>query len=133
MRHGTMSAELPVPAGPYSHVVRSGHLVICSGQGGIAPDGALRTGLIEQAEQCFANVLAALAAAGAAETDVVKVGVYLTTVDDFAAMNEVYARMFTAPYPARTTVYVGLPPGLLIEVDVIADLSPVPPHAKEHP
>ncbi|MEO8095221.1 MAG: RidA family protein, partial [Pseudolysinimonas sp.] len=76
MRNGIMSPHLPAPAGPYSHVVRAGDLVVCSGQGGISPDGVLADGITAQAEQCFANVLVALAAASAAETDIVKVGVY---------------------------------------------------------
>jgi enamine deaminase RidA (YjgF/YER057c/UK114 family) len=95
-------------------------MVLCAGQGGHDLDGSLATGIAEQTEQCLANVLAALAACGATETDVVKVGVYLTDVAHFAAMNEVYARVFSEPYPVRTTVYVGLPPGMLIEVDAIA-------------
>ena len=57
------------------------------------------------------NVMAALAAGGADETDIAKVTVYLTDPDHFAAMNDVYRRRFSAPYPARTTVFVGLMPG----------------------
>ena len=123
MRNGMISPELPTPAGPYSHVVTAGDVVACSGQGGMASDGTLAAGITAQTEQCLANVLAALAVAGAAETDVVKVGVYLTTPDDFAPMNEVYRRVFTDAYPARTTVYVGLPPGLLVEVDAMAVIA----------
>lgn len=123
MRTGTMNEALPAPAGPYSHVVRSGEVVACSGQAGIAADGRIAEGVARQTEQCFANVLAALEAGGASEPDIVKVNVYLTDVQDFAAMNEVYAQTFSEPYPARTTVYVGLPPGLLIEVDAVAVVS----------
>lgn len=91
-----------------------------SGQAGAHPDGTLDDTVGEQTAQTLRNVLAALAAAGAAETDVVSVRVYLTDVADFAAMNEAYATFFSQPYPARTTVYVGLPPGLLVEIDALA-------------
>src|SRR3954454_12382838 len=119
-RTASSTPGAPPPAGPYSQAVRSGAFVLCAGQGGFALDGSIAEGIAEQTEQCLANVLAALAAAGASESDVVRVGVYLTDVSQFAAMNEVYARVFSAPYPVRTTVYVGLPGEMLIEVDAIA-------------
>jgi 2-iminobutanoate/2-iminopropanoate deaminase len=122
-RTAASTPDAPPPAGPYSQAVRSGSLVLCAGQGGFALDGSIAAGIAEQTEQCLANVLAALAAAGAAETDVVRVGVFLTDVSQFAAMNEVYARVFSAPYPVRTTVYVGLPGEMLIEVDAVAVVS----------
>lgn len=120
MRRGIMSDRLPTPAGPYAHAVRSGELVLTSGQAGIRPDGSAPEGVDAQAAQCFANLIEALASAGAAERDIVRVGVFLTSPDDFAAMNQAYRRAFTDPFPARTTVYVGLPPGLLIEADAMA-------------
>lgn len=119
-RNATSSADGPSPAGPYSPCVRSGPMVFASGQSGHAPDGRLADDIATQSEQCLANVLAALASGGATEAHVLKVGVYLTDVAHFSAMNEVYARTFSAPYPARTTVYVGLPAGMLIEVDAVA-------------
>jgi 2-iminobutanoate/2-iminopropanoate deaminase len=122
-----MAAGLPRPAGPYSHVAGVGGLHFASGQAGADSEGRLASGIAAQSEQCFANLLAAVAAGGATEQDVVKVTVYLTDVADFGAMNEAYASVFTAPYPARTTVYVTLPPGLLIEADVVAVTA-----AKEH-
>jgi reactive intermediate/imine deaminase len=122
-----MAAGLPRPAGPYSHVAGAGGLHFASGQAGADSEGRLASGIVAQSKQCFANLLAAVAAAGATERDVVKVSVYLTAVADFAAMNEAYESVFTAPYPARTTVYVTLPPGLLIEADVVAVTA-----AKEH-
>jgi 2-iminobutanoate/2-iminopropanoate deaminase len=74
-----------------------------------------------QAEQTFSNLFAVLAAAGLGPEDVVKVNVYLTDMGDFAAMNEVYARQFSPPYPARTTVGVAsLPMGIKIEIEMIA-------------
>ena len=119
-RTAASTPDAPPPAGPYSQAVRAGSFVLCAGQSGHAADGTIADGVTEQTEQCLANVLAALAAAGAAEGDVVRVGVYLTDVAHFAAMNEVYARVFGTPYPVRTTVFVGLPPGMLIEVDAMA-------------
>jgi 2-iminobutanoate/2-iminopropanoate deaminase len=115
-----MAPALPRPAGPYSHVVGVGGLHFTSGQAGADSEGRLASGIAAQSKQCFANLLTAVAAAGATERDVVKVNVYLTDVADFAAMNDVYAATFTAPYPARTTVYVTLPPGMRIEADVVA-------------
>ena len=122
-RSAASTTGAPPPAGPYSQAVRAGAMVLCAGQSGHAVDGSIADDIAAQTEQCLANVLAVLAAGGAAETDVVRVGVYLTDVAQFAAMNEVYGRVFSAPYPVRTTVYVGLPPGMLIEVDAIASVS----------
>jgi 2-iminobutanoate/2-iminopropanoate deaminase len=122
-RTASANPDGPPPAGPYSPCVRSGPMVFVSGQSGRTPDGHLADDIVAQAEECLANVLATLASGGATEEDVVKVGVYLTHVEHFAAMNEVYARTFSTPPPARTTVYVGLPPGMLIEVDAMAVLS----------
>src|SRR6478672_7614717 len=119
-RSAASTTGAPPPAGPYSQAVRAGSMVLCAGQGGHALDGTIADDITAQTEQCLANVLAALAAGGAAESDVVKVGVYLTDVAHFAPMNEVYGRVFSAPYPVRTTVYVGLPSTMLIEVDAIA-------------
>lgn len=118
-----MAEGLPKPAGPYSHVAGGGGAFFASGQAGVRTEGRLADGIAEQSRQCFANLVTAVEAAGLAETDVVKVTVYLTDVADFAAMNEAYAAAFSSPYPARTTVYVGLPPGMLIEADVVAVAS----------
>jgi 2-iminobutanoate/2-iminopropanoate deaminase len=119
-RQAFSTDQAPPPAGPYSQSVRAGGVVVCAGQAGMTTDGVMLDGVAAQTEQCLANVLAALAASGATEQDVVRVNVYLTDVDHFAAMNEVYARTFSEPYPVRTTVYVTLPPGMLIEVDAMA-------------
>jgi 2-iminobutanoate/2-iminopropanoate deaminase len=112
----------PVPAGPYSQAVRIGDLVAVAGQVGIDPaTGALVSDdLGEQVAQTFRNVAACLEASGAGLDDVLRVDVYLTHVADFAAMNSVYGRVFTEPFPARTTVYVGLPPGVKVEITVLA-------------
>ena len=124
MTRTTSSTPLaPEPPGPFSQCVRTGPMVFCAGQSGHTADGTIADGIAEQTEQCLRNVLAVLASSGAAETDVVRVGVFLTDRSHFAAMNEVYARTFSQPYPARTTVYVGLPAGMLVEIDAVAVLD----------
>lgn len=123
-RSTTTAPGLPRPAGPYSHVAGTAGVHYASGQAGADGEGRLADGIAAQSRQCFRNLLTALEAAGAGEADVVKVTVYLTDVADFAAMNEVYADVFSSPYPARTTVYVTLPPGMLIEADVVALTAP---------
>jgi 2-iminobutanoate/2-iminopropanoate deaminase len=116
------TAEAPAPAGPYSQSVRIGSIVAAAGQGGADPTTGelVGPGVSEQSRQALANVAAVLAASGASLDDVIRVGVFLTDTDDFAAMNDVYRSVFSEPYPARTTVYVGLPDGMKVEVDAIA-------------
>ncbi len=109
--------------GPYSHGVETDGLVFCSGQTPIDPStGSLAEGGISaRTELCFENLLGVLRAAGLDSDDVVKVNVYLTDMDDFPAMNEVYATYFSTPYPARTTIGVAsLPLGSNIEIELIA-------------
>lgn len=115
----------PATAGPYSHAVRIGPFVHTAGQVGVDPaTRQAREGVEAQTRQALDNLRAALAAAGASMDDVLRVGVYLTRAEDFAAMNAVYREFFDAPYPARSTVYVGLNPGLLVEIDALAVLQP---------
>ncbi|CEG25764.1 RidA family protein [Bacillus sp. B-jedd] len=109
--------------GPYSHAVDAGELVYLSGQTPIDPStGELTKGGIgEQTRQCFANLFAVLEAAGLTSDDVVKVNVYLTDMNNFADMNEVYQTQFSEPFPARTTVAVlALPLGAEVEIEMIA-------------
>lgn len=116
--------EAPAPAGPYSHAVRIGSFVHTAGQVGVDPvTRAARDGIEAQTRQALENVRAALHAAGADMRDVLRVGVYLTDPQDFQAMNAVYREFFSEPYPARSTVYVGLNPGLLVEIDALAVLQ----------
>jgi 2-iminobutanoate/2-iminopropanoate deaminase len=114
--------EAPAPVGPYSQSVRIGSIVAAAGQGGFDPvTGELvGPGVVEQTQQALANVAAVLAASGASLDDVIRVGVFLTDTDDFTALNDVYRSVFSEPHPARTTVYVGLPDGMKVEVDAIA-------------
>jgi 2-iminobutanoate/2-iminopropanoate deaminase len=122
-RDAFSSPDAPLAVGPYSQAVASGDKVFLSGQTPIDPaTGALvDADVAGQAQRCFDNLEAVLAAAGLTLDDVVKVNVYLTSMDDFAEMNAVYARRFSEPYPARTTVAVaGLPLGARIEIELVA-------------
>ncbi len=123
----TDATGAPTPIGPYSlAATTSAGVVFLSGQTPIDPaTGRLVDGDIgAQTRQVFANLSAVLVAGGLSLDDVVKVNVYLTTMADFAGMNEVYRSVFTAPYPARTTVAVHeLPLGAQVEIEAIADAS----------
>jgi 2-iminobutanoate/2-iminopropanoate deaminase len=122
-RDAFTAPELPPPVGPFSHAVRSGDALYASGQVGLDPaTGRVVDGGVEaQTEQAFRNLEAVLRAAGRSFADVVRVGVYLTDMRDFAAMNAVFARWFEAPYPARTTIGVAaLPLGAAVEIDLVA-------------
>lgn len=115
--------QVAQPVGPFSPAVRAGEFVFLSGQVGQDPaTGKLVTGDVSaQAEQIFRNLGAVLGAAGKTFADVARVGVYLTNMADFPALNAVYGRHFDAPYPARTTIAVtALPLGACVEIDVVA-------------
>ena len=109
--------------GPYNHAVRVGDLLFCSGQIPLDPaSGTLVSGDIKaQAERVLENVKAILEDQKLSFANVVKSTVFLTSMADFAGMNEVYAKYFTADFPARSTVQVAaLPKGANIEIEVIA-------------
>jgi 2-iminobutanoate/2-iminopropanoate deaminase len=117
------SDRLAKPVGPFSPAVGDGDRVYTSGQ--VAQDPAtgklIEGGVASQTEQIFRNLALILSAAGKSLADVVKVNVYLTDIRTFAEMNDVYARHFDAPYPARTTVAVAaLPLGAAVEIETIA-------------
>lgn len=117
------SDRLSPPVGPFSQAVGTGEFIFLSGQVGQDPaTGKVVEGGIErQAEQIFDNLAAVLEAAGRSFRDVVRVGVFLTDMADFATLNAVYARFFEEPYPARTTVAVAaLPLGAAVEIDLVA-------------
>ncbi len=122
-RHAVTTDRIAKPAGPFSPAIRAGYRLYLSGQ--VAQDpatGQLVAGdVAAQTERIFRNIEAVLHAAKLSLDDVIKVNVYLTDMKDYAAMNEVYARQFSAPPPARTTVaVVALPLGAQVEIEVLA-------------
>jgi 2-iminobutanoate/2-iminopropanoate deaminase len=123
-RNAITSEKLAPVAGPFSPGMKAAGAVYLSGQ--VAQDpvtGKLIAGDAKaQAEQIFANLKVVLAAGGRTLADVVRVGVYLTDIADFATVNEVYAGHFAAPFPARTCIGVAaLPLGARVEIDLIAN------------
>lgn len=116
----------PAAIGPYSQAVRAGGTVFLSGQIPLDPaTGELVQGdIAAQARQAFTNLEAVCKAAGGSLDGVARLGLYLTDLGDFAAVNAVMAELFTAPYPARSTIEVaGLPKGAQFEVDAILVLG----------
>jgi 2-iminobutanoate/2-iminopropanoate deaminase len=113
------------PAAAYSPgMVAEGRFVYVSGQGPLRNGEVVEGGISEQTEVVLENVGKVLAETGASLADVVRCGVFLTDLDDFAAMNEAYERAFGAPLPARTTVGVAaLPGGIKVEIDAVAVLA----------
>ncbi|GBD06657.1 2-iminobutanoate/2-iminopropanoate deaminase [bacterium HR21] len=123
MREPIHTPHAPAPIGPYVQaLVTEGRLLFISGQIGLTPAGSLAGEDVRtQTRQALDNLRAILQAAGAGLEHVVKTTVFLRSLQDFAAMNEVYAEYFGAHPPARTTVEVsGLPRGALVEIEAIA-------------
>ena len=119
----TEAAPAPFQGAPYSQAIRANGLVFVAGQVGIRPDDPrpVGAGIREQTEQTLANLRAILEAAGSSMDRLVKTTVFLTNLDDFQGMNEVYAKHVGDQPPARSTFEVGnLPPGLLVEIEAIA-------------
>ena len=117
--------KAPAAIGPYSQAVKVGDLMFTSGQVPIDPEtgAVVEGGIQEQARQSLNNIKAILNAAGTNMGAVVKTTVFLQDMNDFAAMNEVYAQFFQEPYPARSAVQVGrLPKDALVEIEAIAQL-----------
>src|SRR5215212_36327 len=115
-RQAVSSADAPAALGPYSQAIVAGGLIFCSGMAGIDPaGGAIPAGIEAQTEQALVNLAAVLAGAGASMADVVKTTIFYADVDDFAALNAVYARHMRDPPPARSApANVRLPRGLLV-------------------
>ena len=116
------SEALPRALGPYSHIVRAGDLFFIAGQSGIDPTtGQVPPGGFEaEARMAFANLAGVLRAAGLDLDRVVKTTVFLTSSDDFGAMNALYAEAFPAAPPVRSTPIVSLPRSLRISIEAIA-------------
>jgi 2-iminobutanoate/2-iminopropanoate deaminase len=126
VRQAIATDQAPKAIGPYSQAIKAGTLLYCSGQIPLDPaTGALVEGdIATQTRRVFANIDAILSAAGVSFDRVVKTTVFLADMNDFAAMNEVYATYFSSPAPARSTVAAaGLPKGARIEIEVIASLG----------
>ena len=120
----TEAAPAPFQGAPYSQAIAAGGFLFVSGQLGLRPGDTLISGTIqEQTEQTFANLKAILEAAGTSLERLVKTTVFLQNLDDFQAMNEVYARYVGDQPPARATVEVAqLPSGALVEIEAVAQL-----------
>jgi 2-iminobutanoate/2-iminopropanoate deaminase len=113
----------PLPIGPYEQAVIAGPFVFLSGQIGLDPGtGKMVTGgIAEQTERVFENMKAVLEASGSSLARVVRVGVYLADMSDFAAVNEIYSKYMAEGKPARSAIAVkGLPAGALVEMDAVA-------------
>jgi 2-iminobutanoate/2-iminopropanoate deaminase len=126
MRDAVSSPGAPAAIGPYSAGIRAGNLLFLSGSIPLDPaTGHVVAGdITAQATRVLDNIAALLSAAGASFGDVVKTTVFLADMNEFAAMNEVYAKYFTAPFPARSTVQVSrLPRDVRLEIEVVAVLQ----------
>src|SRR5258708_4336561 len=116
------SSELTPPVGPFSQAIKVDGFLFFSGQ--VAQDPAtgkvVEGGIVAETERVFWNLAAVLKAAGRGFDDVVRAGVYLTNMSDFVAMNGIYAKHFSQPFPARTTIAVAaLPLGACVEIDLV--------------
>src|SRR5438874_12865479 len=116
------SPELAPPVGPFSQAVKTDGFLFFSGQ--VAQDPAtgkvVEGGIVPETERVFQNLSAVLKASGKSFDDVVRAGVFLTSMSDFAAMNGIYARYFSQPFPARPTIgAAALPLGACVEIDLL--------------
>ena len=114
----------PAAIGPYSQAIRSGDLLFCSGQIPVNPaTGNIPEGAQAQAEQALTNLKSLIEAAGASIDNVVKTLVFIKDMNEFAAINDIYAKYFTEPFPARTCIEVArLPKDVLFEIEAIVEL-----------
>jgi len=123
MKQALSTPNAPGAIGPYSQGIKNGNIIFTSGQLPIDPhgDGELITDVKKATAQALENVKAILEAGGATMDDVVKVVVYLTDMNDFAAMNEVYATFFKGDCPSRSAFAVAaLPKGAVLEIEAVA-------------
>lgn len=118
-----LTIEAPAAIGPYSQAIKAGHLVFISGQLPIDPATGAFAGdnIASQTEMSLKNIKSILNEAGLDTKDVVKTTVYLKDMNDFASMNEVYAKFFAEPFPGRAAVEVArLPKDALVEIEAVA-------------
>ena len=116
------SPELSPPVGPFSQAVEAGGFIYVSGHVGQDPatGKVVEGGIVAETERVFQNLSAVLKAAGRSFDDVVRVGVYLTSMSDYVALNGIYAKHFRQPFPARTAIAVAaLPLGACVEIDLV--------------
>ena len=116
------SPELTPPVGPFSQAIEVGGFIFFSGQVGQDPTTGklVAGGIAAETERVFQNLSAVLRAAGKGFDDVVRAGVYLTSISDYVAVNGIYARHFGQPFPARTAIAVAaLPLGACVEIDLV--------------
>jgi 2-iminobutanoate/2-iminopropanoate deaminase len=127
-RRAVNSDKAPEALGPYSQAIVSGNTVYCSGMAGIDPaTGEPADGIEAQTEQALRNLAAVLAAAGGSMQDIVKTTIFYADVEDFARLNETYARHMPDPPPARSApANVRLPRGLLVSIEAVAVLETSP-------
>jgi 2-iminobutanoate/2-iminopropanoate deaminase len=126
LRERIQTENAPAAIGPYSQAIKAGGFVFASGQIPTDPQTGqfVAGGIAEQTEQVLKNLRAVLEAAGSSLDQVVKTTVFLADMKEFSAMNEVYARFFPEPPPARATVAVaGLPRDARVEIEVVAMVS----------
>jgi 2-iminobutanoate/2-iminopropanoate deaminase len=127
-RRTVTASDAPAAIGPYSHAVRAGGLLFCSGQIPLDPatDELVGSSAAEQAERCLLNLQAVCAAAGVSLASAVRVTVYMTDLARFGEVNAVYASFFAEDPPARVTVEVSaLPRDALVEIDAVVTLERV--------
>lgn len=122
MKNPIATTAAPGAIGPYSQAIDAGAFVYCSGQIPVDPaTGLIPEGITAQTHQSLRNVEAILKEAGLSMDNVIKTTVFMADMNDFAAMNAVYAEHFAAPFPARSAVAVReLPKQVLVEIEVIA-------------
>ncbi len=116
--------KAPAAIGPYSQAIAVGDMVFTSGQIPVNPEtGEIPEGVKAQAEQVFSNLKNLLEEAGTSLGNVIKTTVFIKNMEDFQAINEIYASYFTAPFPARSCVEVAkLPKDVLLEVEAVAKI-----------
>jgi 2-iminobutanoate/2-iminopropanoate deaminase len=124
-REAVTALGAPAAIGPYSHAVRAGGLLFCSGQVALDPETRELTGdtVSDQTRRCLENLSAVCSAAGASLSDAVRMTIYLTDMGSFADVNEAYGAFFEADPPARVAIGVAsLPKGAQVEIDAVVAL-----------
>lgn len=124
MKEEINTNNAPAAIGPYSQAMKSGNLIFVSGQIPLNPkDGSIPQSIEDQTKQSLDNLMAILKESGAGAEHILKCGIFIKDMNDFAKINEVYSTYFNKPYPARFVVEVArLPKDVLIEIDAIASL-----------